>query len=188
MCKHIPIFVSAMTHFCERNKSFVCHELFLWVPRTILVPRTIRECHESATSHSCAMNYSCATNYSCECHELFLWVPRTILVSATNYFCECHELFLWVPRTILVSATRAPQVILVPWNRMPRAILVSATSHFLCVMWLIRLCDVTRWDVWQDSFRRRTSFCNTLQHTAVWLQHTATRAYNATRDYRLWRR
>jgi len=118
-----------LIHMCAMTHSHVCHDSFTCVPWCI---------------HMCAMTHLHL------CHDSFTCVPWLICMYAMTHAHVCHDSFTfvtWLYSVLWLGDVSIKAFLRVTW-------LIQIWDKFVCVPWLIHMCDMTHSNMRHDSFIR----------------------------------
>ena len=162
------------------DASYVCHDSFIGA----MTPSDV--CHDSFSTPSYVHRRDCCCLYPwrfiCVCHDSFTCVPWLIHMCAMTHLYVCHDSFMCVQ---CVTHRRNSTCI-----RSTTTHIASYMWHdpYVCVPWLVHMCDMTHSYVCHDSFTGMTdsltgmkasfmcpvtrSYRDSCIHCVPWLIHT----------------
>ena len=148
-----------MTHLCVWHDSFVC-ETWLVHAQDLRVTSCTTKHAIACVTHDSFMRVTwllrvCDMAPSCEWHDSFVCVTWLLHVwhddNLYTVACERHSRCAFHTYTWDTSHTRQSHVMRMQADQ-TRAFVCVWRDSFMCVTWLIHVCDVTHSCVWRDSF------------------------------------
>jgi len=146
-CLHICDVIRVSWCANWRNNMECCYEM-LWIWDVVLMLWNLKCCARVVNMGWCAQWYDpslCEYEMLCSCSE------DKMLCSCCEYeiLCSCCEYGMWCS-VIWLIAMGIWDVVLILMRNMWSAYIWR--DAFICVTWLIHICDGTHSNVWHDSF------------------------------------